>query len=487
MSTHENNPFVGFEIFTKQLTDDEEHPHGEDSHLDDASNLERYGDVETDDDYEDSNDVDLQWGKVSDAAKGAVGAAQSGVSTAAKTAQAAGAKVGQTAQTAAKTGMQAAQTAGSQAAKTAQDAGAVAGQKIAGAFGKSHDEMMSSLDEAIGLIEKQVPEDWTGTEDEYWDWATYTPEGAKSLGAKDHEAYGDNCVGEDCVIHGTPFYEREEDPPFTEENRLYEEAYTEENRLRDEQAKKERLAYQRASHGHPNVPCAGEDCNDPLAPTNPLGRYIEPDYQGPLPSDSYVDIPARSNANTSVNKSHDEITSNPFVGFDTVIKQTEGDEEDYYGDPSVATSTLRGETSENLFDREEVDMDMDWDDPNLNAYQRAALQESTEEPEEEEYEAVPEDDDLAYLYESEEKSFAKMLGSVIDMIEKQSDNGRIPMPEATIRERRNVDIEGRKRDKKYKAMLNSLASEGKNPTPPSGWDAPNMSRKRLKEEFDEIE
>lgn len=267
------------------------------------------------------DDVELQWGKVTDAAKGAVGAAQSGVSTAAKTAQAAGAKVGQTAQTAAKTGMQAAQTAGSQAAKTAQDAGAVAGQKIAGAFGKSHDEMMSSLDEAIGLIEKQ----------------------------------------------------------------------------------------------------------------------------------------------------------------------TEGDEEDYYGDPSVATSTLRGETSENLFDREEVDMDMDWDDPNLNAYQRAALQESTEEPEEEEYEAVPEDDDLAYLYESEEKSFAKMLGSVIDMIEKQSDNGRIPMPEATIRERRNVDIEGRKRDKKYKAMLNALDSKGQNPTPPSGWDAPNMSRKRLKEEFDEIE
>ena len=239
-----NNPFVGFETFSKQLTDDEEHPHGEDSHLDDDSILERHGDVETDDNYyEPDDDVDLQWGKVSDAAKGAVGAAKSGAAKVAQTAQTAGtavgAKVGQAAQTAGhvaqdaaktgiaagqqaaqtagyaaqdaartgmdaaqtagtaagakvsdaaqtakgfgqaagavagqkaagalQTGVQAAQTAGTQAVKTAQDAGAAAGQKVAGAFGKSHDDMMTSLDQAIGFMEKQVEID---EEDYYGD------------------------------------------------------------------------------------------------------------------------------------------------------------------------------------------------------------------------------------------------------------------------------------------------------------------------------
>jgi len=216
MNNSENNPFVGFNTFTKQRTEEDDHPFGEDSHLDDDSILERSGDVETDDnyyepdDYDEDDDVDLQWGKVSDAAKGAVGAAKSGVSQAAKTVQtagqAAGAKVGQAAQTAgyaaqdaastgiaagqkaAKTagqaatglGQQAAQTAtglGQQAAQTAsvgltagkqaaQTAGTAAGAKVAGAFGKSHDDMMASLEQAIGFMEKQVDTDEQAFDDE---------------------------------------------------------------------------------------------------------------------------------------------------------------------------------------------------------------------------------------------------------------------------------------------------------------------------------
>lgn len=205
-----SNLFVGFDIFTKQRTDDE-HPYGEDSHLDDDSILERHGDVETDDNYYDEDDdVDLQWGKVSDAAKGAVGAAKTAGTAigaagqqAAKTAQsagqraaktagqaatgfgqqaaqtaatglvagkeaaqtagtAAGAKVSDAAQTAKGFGQKAAQTAaaGLTAGKeTAQTAGTAAGAKVAGAFGKSHDDMMASLDQAIGLMEKQVDTD----------------------------------------------------------------------------------------------------------------------------------------------------------------------------------------------------------------------------------------------------------------------------------------------------------------------------------------
>ena len=127
-----DNPFVGFETFAKQRTDDDEHPYGEDSHLDDDFILERHGDVETGDDYiepedyDEDDDIDLQWGKVSDAAKGAVGAAKSGVASAARTAkdagQAAGAKVGQAAQTAGGFAQDAASTgiaAGQKAAKTA--------------------------------------------------------------------------------------------------------------------------------------------------------------------------------------------------------------------------------------------------------------------------------------------------------------------------------------------------------------------------------
>jgi len=182
-----DNPFVGFETFTKQRTDDE-HPYGEDSHLDDDSILERHGDVETGDDYEDVplyeredpyppnkleltdediDDIDLQWGKVSDAAKGAVGAAKSGVASAAKTAQTAGKAAAATGMDAAKTagtaigaaGQQAGAAigaAGQKAVATGQKTGQVAGATIGGAFGKSHDDMMSSLDQAIGFMEKQV-------------------------------------------------------------------------------------------------------------------------------------------------------------------------------------------------------------------------------------------------------------------------------------------------------------------------------------------
>lgn len=182
-----NNPFVGFETFTKQRTDDE-HPYGEDSHLDDDSILERHGDVETGDDYEDVplyeredpyppnkleltdediDDIDLQWGKVSDAAKGAVGAAKSGVASAAKTAQTAGKAAAATGMDAAKTagtaigaaGQQAGAAigaAGQKAVATGQKTGQAAGAAIGSAFGKSHDDMMSSLDQAIGFMEKQV-------------------------------------------------------------------------------------------------------------------------------------------------------------------------------------------------------------------------------------------------------------------------------------------------------------------------------------------
>jgi len=241
-----SNPFVGFDTFTKQLTDDEEHPHGEDSHLDDDSILERYGDVETDDNYyEPDDDVDLQWGKVSDAAKGAVGAAKSGATKAAKTAQTAGTAVGAKVSDAAQTAKGFGQAAAATGMDAAQTAGKAAGQKVAGAFGKSHDEMMDSLDEAIGLIEKQTI------------------------------------------------------------------------------------------------------------------RNIE---RGIAEQEEYTE---------------------PRGGWDA------GGQDD------------------------------DLDDPNLNAYQRAALQESREEePEVEEYEAASEDDDMAYLYQSEEKSFAKTLGSVIKQLEK---------------------------------------------------------------------
>ena len=276
-----DNPFVGFETFTKQRTDDE-HPYGEDSHLDDDSILERHGDVETGDDYEDVplyeredpyppnkleltdediDDIDLQWGKVSDAAKGAVGAAKSGAASAAKTArtagkaaaatgmdaaktagtaigaagqqaaktaqsagQAAGATVGQAAQTAggfaqdaastgiaagqkaAATGMDAAKTAGTaigaagqqagaaigaagqKAVATGQKTGQVAGATIGGAFGKSHDDMMSSLDQAIGFMEKQVDDT---DEEAFYDEPTTSRTAVRSVERGDEDTLFD--------------------------------------------------------------------------------------------------------------------------------------------------------------------------------------------------------------------------------------------------------------------------------------------------------
>lgn len=50
-----NNPFVGFDPFQKQ---DREHPYGEDAHLDSDSILERYGDVDTGDNYYEPDDYD---------------------------------------------------------------------------------------------------------------------------------------------------------------------------------------------------------------------------------------------------------------------------------------------------------------------------------------------------------------------------------------------------------------------------------------------
>ena len=52
-----------------------------------------------------------------------------------------------------------AQAAGATAGQTAKTAGQAAGAKVAGAFGKSHDDMMASLDQAIGFMEKQVDTD----------------------------------------------------------------------------------------------------------------------------------------------------------------------------------------------------------------------------------------------------------------------------------------------------------------------------------------
>jgi len=79
----------------------------------------------------------------------------------------------------------------------------------------SGDGFIKALGSVIETMEKQVtatPEGWD--EDDYNEWLTYdapkTPEGRKVLGMKNHEAGGDKCVGEDCVIHGTPLYERED-------------------------------------------------------------------------------------------------------------------------------------------------------------------------------------------------------------------------------------------------------------------------------------
>ena len=79
----------------------------------------------------------------------------------------------------------------------------------------SGDGFIKALGSVIEMMEKQVtatPEGWD--EDEYNEWLTYdapkTPEGRKVLGMKNHEAGGDECVGEDCRIHGTPLYERED-------------------------------------------------------------------------------------------------------------------------------------------------------------------------------------------------------------------------------------------------------------------------------------
>ena len=50
-----SNPFIGFDSFEKQ---DREHPYGEDSHLDSDSLLERHGDVDTEEFFDEPDDYD---------------------------------------------------------------------------------------------------------------------------------------------------------------------------------------------------------------------------------------------------------------------------------------------------------------------------------------------------------------------------------------------------------------------------------------------
>jgi len=384
-----DNPFVGFDTFAKQRAGPEEHPYGEDSHLDDDSILERYGDVETDDnysepnDYDEDDDVDLQWGKVSDAAKAGVGAAKAGASKAVQTAQsagqAAGATVGQAAKTAGgfaqdaastgiaagqkavATGVDAAQSAGQaagaygkdmgqavqaagqaagsygkdmgqmmgqagqEAAKTVgsygKDMGQVVGQgvqaagqavgsygkdvagsvKAAGkeavatgrnaaqsAFGKSYDDMMASLDHAIGFMDKQ----------------------------NEHRQGSSECPGEDCVIHGTPLYEREDPSPPPDKE--------------------------------------GWEFDDPDGPYNEHRR-------------------SKGLDGNSMNKSHDDmmVSLDHAIGF--MEKQVERNVDNpEYDEEDTSTYTLPNE--ENELDVNEIE-DYDYD-PELNEAQMVAIEEA---------------------------------------------------------------------------------------------------------------
>jgi len=85
--------------------------------------------------------------------------AVAGLTAGKEAAQTAGTAAGGIGMDVAQTGKKVVQAGAAKAAKTAQSAGQAAGAKVAGAFGKSHDDMMASLDQAIGFMEKQIDRD----------------------------------------------------------------------------------------------------------------------------------------------------------------------------------------------------------------------------------------------------------------------------------------------------------------------------------------
>ena len=78
--------------------------------------------------------------------------------------------------------------AGQKAVATGQKTGQVAGATIGGAFGKSHDDMMSSLDQAIGFMEKQVDDT---DEEAFYDEPTTSRTAVRSVERGDEDTLFD--------------------------------------------------------------------------------------------------------------------------------------------------------------------------------------------------------------------------------------------------------------------------------------------------------